>query len=155
MERNSPWGWGRRHVSIISMPRLPLGKDFLKSNRAGAVCNVTHLHTMNQTGINCSWALISHWKGNSSPLPHAPHLPIIHIYFSSALQILIWSYTWGRDCTSVMAGPGGRWIPMVAVCAAASALFLMETGCSPFPPSHLNVLLFALHRFVCPTPIPG
>lgn len=47
-----------------------------------------------------------------------------------------------------MVGPRGRLIPMMAVCVAASAPFLMETGCSPSPPSHLNVLWFALHRFL-------
>lgn len=45
---------GQEACLIISMPRLRLGKRSLKSNRAGAVCKVTHLHTMNQTGINCS-----------------------------------------------------------------------------------------------------
>lgn len=49
-----PVGLGQEACLIISMPRLPLGKGSLKSNRAGAVCDVTHLHTMNQTGINCS-----------------------------------------------------------------------------------------------------
>lgn len=44
----SLWGWGRKARLNISMPRLPLGKGFLKSDRAGAVCSVTHLHTMNK-----------------------------------------------------------------------------------------------------------
>lgn len=44
----SLWGWGREARLNISMPGLPLGKGSLKSDRAGAVCNVTHPHTMNK-----------------------------------------------------------------------------------------------------------
>lgn len=52
--KEDPHGLGQEACLIISMPSLPLGQGSLQSNRAGAVCNVTHLHTMNQTGINCS-----------------------------------------------------------------------------------------------------
>ena len=36
---------------------------------------------------------------------------------------------------------------MTAMCVAASALLLMETGCSPSPPCHRHVLSFALRSF--------
>lgn len=39
---------------------------------------------------------------------------------------------------------GGRLVPMTAMCASASVLLLMETGCSLSPPCHWDVLSFAL-----------
>ena len=46
--QRSLWGWGWEACLNISTPGLPLGKGSLKSDRAGAVCNVTHPHTMNK-----------------------------------------------------------------------------------------------------------
>lgn len=44
----SLWGWEQGARLNISTPGLPLGKGSLTSDRAGAVCNVTHPRTMNK-----------------------------------------------------------------------------------------------------------
>lgn len=44
----SLWGWEREARLNISTPGLPLGKGSPGSDRAGAVCDVTHPHTTNK-----------------------------------------------------------------------------------------------------------
>lgn len=102
--------------------------------------------------------LSSHFSLERQFLPVAscpPPSPHTHVFQLCTADFNLELYVGWRLC---LCNGWSRWEMHPngsCVCAAASALFLMETGSSPSPSSHLNVLLFAPHRFVCPAQIPG
>lgn len=77
----SLWGWEREARLNISTPGLPLGKGSPGSDRAGAVCDVTHPHTTNK---QASLLLSSRFSVEGQFLPAASSPSCTD--FSSALK---------------------------------------------------------------------